>query len=154
LFKTKKTNRKTKNQRSCSEFPSVKGAVDSRMACLFCDTSHHLQGIYLNSCFLNPGEELSVQREFLCSRAQYFCIQHAGQTVCLCFPQEHVARTCLAASDSQYFPLQSRLLPPPWVYQLPGKPSRQLGPCHSQAACTSPCAKWAIIPAFAKQKRI
>lgn len=118
------------------------------------DTLYPSQWIYLNSNFLNSGEESSVWREFLCSRVQNFCIQRAGQTACLHFPRECVARSCLAASDSQYFPLQSRLLPPPVVSQLPVNPSRQFGCCHSQDIFTSPCPVCAIIPAFAKQKRI
>lgn len=149
----KKTNRKKPpNRRSCFELSSIKGAVDSRMACFFGDTLRPSQWIYLNSCFLNRGEESSVWREFLCSRVQDFCVQRAGQTVCLRFPREHVARACLAASDSQSFPQQSGLLPPPWVYQPPGKPSRQLGPRHSQTVYSSPCAMWAVIPAFAKKR--
>lgn len=150
LFKKNK-QKKNKLEEFC---PSVKGAVDSGMVCFFGDTSRPSQWIYLSSCFLNPGEESSTWRDFLCSQVQDFCVQHAAQTVCLCFSWECAARACLVASDSQYFPLQSRLLPPLWVYQLPGKPSRQLGPCHSQAVCASPCAVWAVIPAFAKQKRI
>lgn len=95
-----------------------------------------------------------MSEESLCPRVQNFCIQRAGQTACLHYIRECIARSCLAASDSQCFPLQGRLLPPPVVSQLPVKPSRQFGPCHSQVVFTSPCPVCAIIPAFAKQKRI
>lgn len=112
LKKPNQPNRK-KPSRSCFELSPVKGTADSGMVRFFGDASCLTMNI---STFLFPEPWGGVKWISLLMGPR---LLHSGQTICLRFPGERVARVCLAASDGQRFPLQSRMLPPPGVSRPP-----------------------------------